>query len=184
MSSLFGGPGCFFLAILVFIVIGFQRGWQRELISLLAVLLASALIRPNTSDILGTFLSRIGAFFAFITGSEPATTEPVPVIGGPIWSLILFTALVAVGYFVGNRVFKAPTNSTDRFIGVIPAVLSGAFILGYLNYYLGDTAGQQSVTWDLASTDPAKFVPVIFMIGILAVVVAVIAARIKKAQKK
>src|SRR5579875_2815663 len=34
MSLLLTAPQCFFLVILIFAVVGFQRGWKRELVSL------------------------------------------------------------------------------------------------------------------------------------------------------
>ena len=180
MSSLFGGFQCFFITILVFIVIGYQRGWRREVISLVFVLLASVLINSGTSDGLSTFLGRIGAFFAFMTGASSPNPAPVSFLGGPVWSLIIFGGIVALGYFVGDKVFPKPVTPTERFIGIIPSVLSGVFILAYLRHYFQSAAGQPTLIFDLASTDPSNFVPIIFMIAILAIVVALIAARAKK----
>jgi hypothetical protein len=184
MSSLFGGPGCFFVAILVFIVLGFQRGWRREVISLVFVLLASVLIHPETSDAIGTFLGRIPVVFAFLTGTtpSPAGTQPVSLVGGPVWSLIIFAGLVVLGYFVGNRVFGKPASPQERFIGIVPGLLSGAFILWFLSNYIQTVTHQSVAPVNVTDVDPSRYVPAIFVIAILALVVALIAARIKKAQ--
>jgi hypothetical protein len=182
MPSLFGGFGCFFLAILIFMVIGFQRGWKREVISLVFVLLASVLVHKDTSDIISAVLGRIPTVFAYMTGTaSPPPSTPVAFLGGPVWSLIIFAGLIALGYFVGDKVMPKPANPQERFIGVIPSVLSGAFILGYLSSYVTVAAGNPKLTIDLSTTDPNNFVPVIVMIAILALVVALIAARVKKA---
>src|SRR5436305_3070077 len=143
MSSLFGGFQCFFIAILAFIVIGYQRGWRRELISLVFVLLASVLIHADTSDSLSTFLGRISAFFVFMTtGTSAPSTSPLNFLGGPVWSLIIFAGIVLLGYFVGGKVFPKPATPTERFLGIIPSILSGAFILGYLRSYIQTTTNQ------------------------------------------
>ena len=182
MSSLFNGPECFFVAILVFIVLGFQRGWRREVISLVFVLLASAIIRPDTSNAIGSFLGRLPVVFAFLTGTtqSPESAQSANLVGGPVWSLVIFAGLIVVGYVVGNRVFPKPATPQERFIGIIPGVISGAFILWYLRSYIQSSAGDSTLSFDLSSTDPNNYIPVIFVIAILALVVALISARVKK----
>jgi hypothetical protein len=184
MSSLFSGPGCFFVAILAFIVLGFQRGWRREVISLVFVLLASVLIHPETSDAIGAFLGRIPAVFAFLTGTtvSPGSTQSLSLLGGPVWSLVIFAGLVVLGYVVGNRVFGKPATPQERFIGIVPGVLSGAFILWFLSNYIQTVTHQAVAPVNVTDVDPGKYVPAIFVIAILALVVALIAGRIKKAQ--
>lgn len=187
MSSLLGGLGCFAVAILVFIVVGFQRGWRRELISLVAVLLATVLINVNTSNSLSTFLGRIGGFFAFLATGQSSSTAPVSFLEGPVWSLVIFASIVILGYIIGDRVFPSPKTPHERFLGILPSVLSGAFILGYLDSFIGTATNAQggtTITLNLSSADPTNFVPVIFLIGILAVIVALIAVRVRKAQGK
>ena len=184
MSSLFTGPGCFFIAILAFVVLGFRHGWRREVISLVFVLLATALIHSNTSDGISSFLGRIPTGFAFLMGATPPPPQPVSFIGGPVWSLFIFLGLVILGYFVAFKVFPGKPAPPERFIGIIPGVISGAFILWYVMSYIQTTANDSKLSFDLAATDPSKYVPVIFVIAILALVVAAIAARAKKAQAK
>ena len=180
MSLPFTGQQCFFIAMLVFIVLGFQRGWRRELVSLVFVLLASVLINPGTSDNVSGFLGRVPAIFAYMTNSAPpqTNTSAVSFLSGPVWSLIIFIAVVVLGYVVGNKAFPRPTAPQDRFLGVILGVVSGAFILAYLSNYM------PSVTVDLADSSPSNYIPVIFVIAILALIVALIAARVKKAPVK
>ncbi len=180
----FNGPGCFFVAILAFIVLGFQRGWRREVISLVFVLLASVLIRPETGDVIATFLGRIPAVFAFLTGATPSPsgTQPVSFLGGPVSSLIIFAGVVVLGYFVGNRVFGKPATPQERFIGIVPGLLSGAFILWFLSNYIQTVTHQAVAPVSVTDVNPGNYVPAIFVIAIVALVVALIAGRIKKAQ--
>lgn len=181
----FSGPQCFFIIILFFIYLGFQRGWRRELVSLVFVLLASVLINAQTSDNISSFLGRIPVVFAYMTNSPAPAPAPVGFLGGPVWSLIIFAGIVVLGYLVGDRVFPKPATPQERFIGVIPGIISGAFILAYLSNYVKTTEeGQQTLTIDLSATDPGNYIPVIIVIAILALVIALIAARVKKAPAK
>ena len=69
----------------------------------------------------------------------------------------------------------------ERFVGIVPAVISGAFVLAYLNsYFPKDSTGQSLFTVAVQPPDPGNYVPVIFVIAVVAVVIALIAARAKK----
>ena len=175
MSLPFSQAQCFFVAILVFIGVGLQRGWRRELVSLVFILLASFLVNPGTSNNVSSFLSR---FLAFLMNS-PAPQATF--LAGPFWSLIIFIGLVVLGYYVGNQAFPKPTSAQERFIGVIPAIIGGAFVLGYLSNYFTATRGH--VTVDVESPNPGNYIAVIFFIVVVAIVVAVIASRNKAAKK-
>jgi hypothetical protein len=170
--------------MLVFIVVGFMRGWRREVMSLVFILLAVALIHPDTSDALNSFLGRIGNFVSYLSGSgqlSPAPTSPgLSFLGGPFWSLIIFVLVVALGYYIGNRVFPLPTTPQERFIGVIPAIIAGAFVLFYMSSYAKSTGGSANLQVDVAPPDPSTFVPVIFVLALIAAVVGLIASRFKK----
>jgi len=175
---------CFFLTMLVFIVVGFMRGWRREVMSLVFILLAVVLIHPDTSDAINNFLGRVGNFIAYLSGSEPLNSAPTSpglgFLGGPFWSLVIFILVVALGYYIGNRVFPVPTTPHDRFIGVIPAIIAGAFVLFYMSAYAKSTGGSSNLQVDVAPPDPSTFVPMIFVLALIAAVVGLIASRIKK----
>jgi hypothetical protein len=177
---------CFFFTMFAFIVVGFTRGWRREIMSLVFILLAVALIHPNTSDALHGFFARLGNFIAYLGGSgqlnAPPTSSGLDFLGGPFWSLIIFWLIVALGYYIGNRVFPKPTTPADRFIGVIPAIISGAFVLFYLSSYASPTGGQGNLQVQIAPPDPTNFAPVIFFLALIALVVGLIASRLKKAK--
>ncbi|GCE14107.1 hypothetical protein [Tengunoibacter tsumagoiensis] len=178
---------CFFVAILAFIVVGFQRGWRRELVSLVFTLLAVFLIHPETSKSFGEFLGRLPGLFGYLT-NQPTnvdSSQPANFFGGYIGSLIIFSFIVALGYYIGNKVFPRPITAQERFIGIVPAIIAGSFILNYLNnYFPKNAAGQPSITLNLEKVDPSNYIPIIFVIAIVAILIAWIAARAKKASAK
>ncbi len=179
---------CFFITMLVFIVVGFIRGWRREIMSLVFILIAVVLIHPDTSDALNGFLGSIGNFVAYLSGSAPLNSAPsspgLSFLGGPFWSLVIFVLIVALGFYVGNRVFPQPTSAHEQFLGVIPGIISGAFILFYLSSYAKSTGGSANLQVQIAPPDPTTFVPVIFVLALIALVVGLIASRFKKAPAK
>ncbi len=189
LSSLpFTDLQCFFVAILVFIIVGFQRGWRRELITLVFVLLAVILIRPNGDGgkAISDLFARIPAMFGYLatgstqrTGTTAATTNSFL---GPWGTLIIFAAVIAVGYVIGNRAFPKPANPTERFIGIVPSIISGSFILGYLiNFFPKNSQGQSSFSVVVQPPDPINYMPILFVIALVAVIIGLIAARTKKA---
>ncbi len=187
MSSLpFTSQQCFFVAILVFIIVGFQRGWRRELITLVFVLLAVILIRPNSGGFISDLFTRIPQVIAYIfTGSTSTGTMPAASSSflGPWGTLLGFVLVVALGYVIGQRVFPKPTTPTERFIGIVPSVISGAFILGYLttgNFFAKNQQGQSFFSIVVQPPDPTNYVPVIFVIAVIAVIVGLVAGRAKK----
>jgi hypothetical protein len=175
----------FIIAILIGLVLGFQRGWRREIISLVFVLLATFLVNVKTSDFIGSFLSHIPpAITTLLGGTASPTPSQGPLITGWVPSLLIFAGVIVLGYFVGNKVFPKPATPPERIIGIIPGILSGAFVLWYLEGFLQSATGNSTLPLNFADADPGKYVPIIFVIGVLALVVAVIAARAKKAPAK
>jgi hypothetical protein len=182
MSLPFTEQQCFFVVILAFIVTGFMRGWRRELMSLVFVLLASFIVRQDTSNTVGGVISRMPAVIGYAaSGSSPQPTANTTFLGGPFWSLIIFASIVGLGYYIGNRAFPLPCTSQERFIGVVPSVIAGAFVLGYLSSYFRTSGGRSALTVDVQSPDPMNYLAIIFIIAIIAVVVAMFVARRKNA---
>ena len=186
MSVPFSSQQCFFVAILAFIVIGFVRGWRRELVSLVFVLLAAVLIRPGTDNTIGQIIARIPSTLGYLAGSSttssPTTTSSSSSLG-PWGTLLIFALVVALGYFIGNKAFPKPATPAERFIGVIPGVISGAFIMGYL-VSSGFFGSRPAVDIVLTPPDPSNYVAIIFIIMVAALIIALIASRTKKAPAK
>jgi uncharacterized membrane protein required for colicin V production len=193
---------CFFVVMLVFIVLGFQRGWRRELVSLVSILLAYLLGSQAVSNMLGQFLlQRLPNALAFmVTGvtptpsTAPSPTAAVAAQGGglvnvqgtqqQLWPLLLFALVVALGYYISIKAFPKPSTPQERWIGIVPAVISGAFVLAYLNSYFQLGNGNAGLQVSIPLSNPTEFVPVLFFVIIVALVVALIVARAKKAAPK
>jgi hypothetical protein len=136
----------------------------------------------------GEFLARIPAVLAYLVGGpSPANTITPEVAGsflGPWGPLLLFILIYALGFYIARRAFPGvPATPQERFIGVVPAIISGAFILAFLSSRLPKSQGQM-VTVAIQAPDPANYVPVLFVIAIVALIVALIVARSKKARGK
>jgi hypothetical protein len=176
---------CFFISMFAFGVVGFRRGWRREVISLVFVLLAVVLVRPYTSDILNGFLVRLGNAIAYLSGSGQLTSSPpssqsLSFLGGPFWSLVIFILIVALGYYIGYKAFEGPKTPHERFLGIIPALISGAFVLFYLSDYVTNTEGPGNHQIQVPMPDPSSFVPTIIIFSIISLITAFVASRLKK----
>jgi hypothetical protein len=186
MSLPITDQGCFFVVIFAFGVVGFMRGWQRELISLVFVLLAVFLIHPDSAKNFGQSIVRVPAVLGFLlTGT--AQSAPAAPVNGPLvpWeSLALFAIAILLGYTLGNRIFPKPSAHHERFIGIVPALISGAFILVYVEGFLSQESGQPRVTLAVGAPDPANYLPILFLVAIVALVIALIASRAKKSSAK
>lgn len=176
---------CFYVAIFAFLVGGFYRGWKRETISLIFILLAAFLIRPGSNQTFLQLLQRIPEILGYLftgkitSSSTPATSGP----SNPLITLLLFAGVVVIGYFVGNRAFPKPATPVERFIGIVPALVSGAAVLYYLDtggFFGKNSQGQASISTVVLLPDPSQYVPIIIAIAVIALVIALIASRTKK----
>ena len=193
MSSLpFTASECFFVAILVFIIIGFQRGWRRELVTLVFVLLAVILIRPSSDGgFIASLFARIPAMLSYLLSGSTRTGSTGSAISnnflGPWGTLLTFLVVVVLGYVAGNRIFPKPTAPTERILGVLPALVSGAFILGYIttgNFFAKNLDGQSYFSVVVQPPDPMNYVPILFVIAIVTVIAGFIVSRAKKPAAK
>lgn len=192
MSLPFTDQQCFIVVMLAFIVLGFQRGWKRELVSLVFILLAFFLVRPDSSRTLGEFITRLPSTFAYMfTGSANTSQAPnvIPASAtspmAPFWSLIIFILIAALGYYISLKAFPKPSTPHERLIGIVPAVISGAFALAYLSGYFPKAAnGRSNFTVAVQAPDPGNYVPVIFFVIIVSLVIALIVARTRKSGAK
>lgn len=181
MSFPFTEQQCFFVAIFAFAIIGFQRGWRRELISLVFVMLATFLLRPGSGNTFEQFLARIlGAGGVLLTGNQ--SSAPAASTSLPLWGILLAFALVlALGYYVGNKSFPRAATPAERFVGIVPGIITGAFVLGYLSqFFPKDATGHSFVSVAVQTPDPSNYITILFVIAIVAVIVGLIASRAKK----
>lgn len=180
----------FFVVILAFAVIGFQRGWKRELVSLgctLGVILF--LYLGGGKGLAHFFFVSLPAMLqiAVNTGSasNPATGGGTQVSDGNVLvtTLIAFAVVVVAGYLIGNKAFPSkPTQPHERLLGILPAMVSGYFLMLYVTNVLNQS---RSTLINIGVNSPnqeqsGNSVFVIFLIALVVVIAALIAASARK----
>ncbi len=162
-----------------------MRGWRREVISLLFILLGIFFVRPGTSQGIAAFIQQLPTRLSYlVTGSAASPTNGSNNYNlGPLGTILIFMLVVALGYYVGNRAFPKPATPLDRFIGVVPALISAAAVLYFLNIsgiFVKDAQGQESIAAVFQIPDPSSYVPLLFIIAIIAVIVGLVSTRVNK----
>ena len=177
-------PQCFFLAIIAFGVLGFQRGWRREIISLAFILTGILFLVFGSLGVAQfVFVNLPHAAQALLSGnstSQSASTIPAGDSRVAFSAALVFIIFIALGYLVSNRVSPKPSGTAERVWGVIPAVISGYAILTYVTSTFGKTS-----PFIVNVTTPnqnliSSYLLVIFIVVMVAIVVALIAASSKK----
>src|SRR5437660_2425503 len=181
---------CFFFAILAFAVVGFYRGWKKEVLSLLFILIAAFLVRPSSGGGFTEMLARLPATISYLltgTVSPPSAPAPTNAFLGPLGPILAFLLIAALGYYLGEKAFPKPATPTERILGILPAITAGTLFLGFLNssnFFAKDTQGHPVFSIMLQPPDPGQFVPVLLVISILVVIGGLIATRAKKTAGK
>jgi hypothetical protein len=179
---------CFFVIILTAAFLGLWRGWIREVITTAILLGVILFLLLGGSDVLYRFIfvNLVNAFRAL--GGSTVTTPDSSTVGPPssqadfLFSLLTFGGLTAVGYVVGHKAGKPPTAASHRLTGVIPGAVNGAAVVFYTTRNIIPNLNV-SVQGPNAST-VGNYLPVIFGIALLAVVVILIALSTKSKAKK
>lgn len=185
MALLLTAPQCFFITILVFAIVGFQRGWRREIISLAFTLAAVLfLYLGGGTGLANFFFVRLPIILQDIIAPNPSASKVPP--QGPsqtdifFATILAFVVVVAAGYLVGNKAFPKPSAPAERFLGVVPAIITGYALLTYLVFVFAKspllTVGVNTPSQSLIG----NYVLVIFLIGIVAAVIGLISASAKK----
>ena len=95
-------------------------------------------------------------------------------------TVIAFVAIVALGYIIGNRAFPKAVTPADRFLGVIPAVVTGYALITYVTNVFAKspliTIGVNTPSQSLIG----NYLLIIFMVAVVAVIAGLIAANAKK----
>ncbi len=174
---------CIFIGF--FIAIGFMRGWHREIISLVFVLLAVCLVHPDTSNALNCFLGRSGYAVTYVGGaSQQLPPSPcssgLSFFHGPFWSLVIFVHVVALGYLIGNRVCPHPHCAVDRLRGVALGITSGSIIIFYVTVFFRASGQPASFVISLQQLNPIQFVPIMAVIICVVITLALVAECFRK----
>src|SRR5207248_1132330 len=105
---------CFFIAVIGFAVVGFRRGWRREIISL-AFILTGILFLLFGSLGLSQFVfinlpRATQALFTGVTETQPAPTIAASDPRVAVATAITFIVFVALGYLLSQRLSPKPAN--------------------------------------------------------------------------
>ncbi len=169
----------FLLSLIIFGIMGYQRGWQRETVSLLFIILGVGFLDLNG----GAYLSKL--LYQFLLGrsiSEKDLLRSHP----NVWIFVTIAGLVviiALGYIIGSRRPKAK-DGQERTLGLIPGLITGAVIGAELTYFLLPNSGKSVITTGTIQMNLNFLgnltVLLIFVIAVVVVVIGLMATRPKK----
>ncbi len=183
MSLALGDLQFFYLAVIAFAVIGIQRGWRREVVSLVFILTGVMLLLYFG---LGPFLAqfffvRLPVIIQLMFSGSPASSPPPLASGDPrilFTTIITFIVIVVAGYLVGNRVFPKPAAPQERILGIIPAVIAGFVLVAYVATLVGGNINFLIQT--PTSNSIGSYLSIIFVIVLVALVLGLIVASARK----
>ena len=118
---------CLFLVVLVFAVLGFMRGWRREILSV-AFILAAVLVTGIGG---GTAVAQLIFVRIPLAFQDPNNLQKPPAPNTTeiaVATALTFIALIIIGYLIGNKVFPKPSTPAERVWGVIPGIIAGLAI--------------------------------------------------------
>lgn len=184
MAFLFTQQQCFIIAIVAFGVIGFWRGWRREVISLAFALTGVLFLLLNGGNALAQlFFVKIPIIFHDLISSSPMATPSAPSANAVlIVTLVSFVVIVVAGYLIGNKAFTGGKSlqPADRLLGVLPGLITGYFLITYIaNTFAKSpliTVGFGTPTQNVIT----NYVPLLIIVAIVVVVAGLIVARSKK----
>ena len=183
MALLLTAPQCFFIAILAFGVLGFYRGWRREVVSMAFSLAGVLFLYLGGGKSLAEFVfKRLPVILQVVSGGTSSTkpSPPPSDVNVLATTIIAFVAIVALGYIIGNRAFPKAVTPADRFLGVIPAVITGYALITYVTNVFAKspliTIGVNTPSQSLVG----NYLLIIFVVAVVAVIAGLIAANAKK----
>jgi hypothetical protein len=175
---------CFFIAMIAFGVIGFWRGWRREVISLAFALTGVLFLLLKGGDALAQLVFvKTPVVLHYIFSSGPAPAPAAPSANAVLTvTLITFVLIVVLGYIIGNRAFPSKNLTPgERLLGVLPGLVTGYFLITYIaNIFASSpliTVGFGTPAENLVT----NYVPLLIIVAIVVVVAGLIASRSKKA---
>ncbi len=179
---------CFFVIILIAAFIGLWRGWIREVITTAILLGVILFLMLGGAGILYHFIfvNLVDSINALISGSSvsvPASnTSSQPAQGDFLFGLVTFLGLTSIGYLVGHKAGKPPASTTHRLTGIIPGIVNGVAVVFYTVRNIIPQLNLSVQTPDL--TTVSSYLPIIFGLALLAVIIILIALSTKGKAKK
>ena len=184
MAFLFTPQQCFIIGIAAFGLIGFWRGWRREVISLAFALTGVLFLLLNGGQALAELVFvKLPIIFHDLISSSPMSAPPKPdATAVLVVTLITFVVIVVAGYLIGNRAFPGgkALQPADRLLGILPGLITGYFLITYISNTFANshliTVGVNTPT----ETVITNYVPILIIVAIVVVVAGLVIARSKK----
>jgi hypothetical protein len=187
MSFILNSGQFYLIVIAIFAIVGFARGWRREVISMAFIVPTILFLYVGGGNgLAGFFLQRIPYGTNFLTAGAvgPKTLPPAP---GPyqvlVVSVIALLVAIALGFLVGNRI-KPTGTPTERFLGIIPGLVEGIAIIAMIGHLF---ASNPQITVGTDTPNPNNLgngFLVIFLIAVAALIIGLLAGRVGKGSKK
>lgn len=183
MSLTLTAPQCFFLVILAFAVVGFQRGWKRELVSLGFSLVGVLFLYLGGGNGLAQFLFlRLPIIAQIVVGGSNTNSQGGAVPSGDVLAttIITFIVIIGAGYLVGNKAFPRATAPAERLMGILPAIVSGYFLMLYVTNVLSKS---QLITFGVSTPKQdtiGSYMLIIVVVAVVIIVAALVATSAKK----
>ena len=174
-------PQFFAIAIIAFGVVGFWRGWRREVVSLAFALSAVLFLYIGGGTYLAQFLFvYLPRIINFVVtqkaGPKPATPSQAVDL---VTAFVTFVVIVVLGYLIGNKVFEKAKTSGERILGVIPAAITG-FAIMLSTLFVGNSLFTLNIQ-PIQVSSIGSYLLVIFVIAIVALVAGLVVSSAKKA---
>ncbi len=192
MSLTLQSPQCFAIGILIFGLIGFLQGWRRMIVIMGFVLATILFLSIFGAQGLATFFFvRIPQTVSVLTGGAigPKGTPPPP--GSTevlITEVVTIVIAMILGFVFSNRGFpvlklgdiKFTAHTTDRFIGVIPGMITGFAVISYFSHLF---AANPNIAVGVATPNPntlGDYIVALVIIAIVVLVIGLLTARLGK----
>jgi len=88
--------------------------------------------------------------------------------------------MIGAGYLIGNKAFSKPASPPERLLGILPAIVSGYFLMLYVTNVLTKAS---LITFGVSTPNQGvvgNYMLIIFVIAVVVVVAALIATSAKK----
>src|SRR5271167_1777499 len=122
----------FLVAIVIFGLNGYRRGWRREIVSLLSLVLGLVFLLMNGGAYMARLLYQL-LLDVNLTEHQLIVSHPRFVL---ITTLFALALIVGLGYPIGRRRFSGPASSEDRTLGFLLGAFIGVFVAAYVTVYL------------------------------------------------
>ncbi len=183
MNLTLQSPQCFAIFIFLFGFIGFLQGWKRSVV-LMGFTLAAILFLfiGGASGIAEIFFVRIPQTVHILSGGAIGPSAPPP----PSATEVLISALLTLGlamllgFIIGGRAFPTATLALERFLGIIPGLVTGYAIISYVSrLFVANPTISFGVTTPSASS-LSNYIVVLVIIALVAIVIGLLTARFGK----